>query len=172
MPGPCAGTPRTPLSPAREIRLASYRVSSHCVFMSKPGRRSSSTPEQREQVLRLVAQGVSRRAVAREVFGDERLRGRVDRIIRESEPRGGRFEIEYMLERLAASQPDSSSVGEERPTLEDLAARYARQLRRRLDDSKDWVSAGELLAFGRLELFLENERLVEEANRLTREPDC
>jgi hypothetical protein len=135
--------------------------------MSRPGRRSSSTPEQREQVLRLVAQGVSRRAVAREVFGDERLRGRVDRIIRESEPRG-----EDMLERLAASQPDTSSVGAERPTLEDLAARYARQLRRRLDDSKDWVSAGELLSFGRLELFLENKRLVEEANQLTREPDC
>jgi hypothetical protein len=137
--------------------------------MPQPGRRSASTREQREQVLRLIAEGVSQRAVAREVFGHERFRGRVDRIVREARLARGRSDVEQMLERLVESTPDTTGADDGSPSLEDLVARYARQLRRRLDDSEERVSAGELLAFARLELFLENKHRVKELNRLTRE---
>jgi hypothetical protein len=137
--------------------------------MPKRGRRLASTREQREQVLRLVAEGESRRSVAREVFGDERLRGRVDRIVREADLGGNGPRIEEMLERLDEPPTDTTHVNDERPSLEDLAARYAHQLRQRLDDPKERVSAGELLAFARLELWIENKRRVEKLNELTRE---
>jgi hypothetical protein len=140
--------------------------------MPKPGRRLASTREQRDQVLRLVAEGVSRRAVAREVFGDERLRGRVDRIVREAELGGRNVEIEEILDRLGELPMDTADEYEDRPSLGDLAVRYARQLRRRLDDPKERVSAGELLAFARLELWIENKHQVERLNRLTRERDA
>jgi hypothetical protein len=132
----------------------------------------ASTREEREQVLRLVAKGVSRRAVAREVFGDERLRGRVDRIVREAELGGSDAEIEEILDRLGELPMETADENEDRPSLEDLAARYARQLRRRLDDPTERVSAGELLAFARLELWIENKHRVERLNRLTRERDA
>jgi len=137
--------------------------------MPKPGRRLASTREQREQVLRLVEEGESRRSVAREVFGDERLRGRVDRIVRESERAGRRSDVERVLERLVESPPDAPGTDDGTPTLEDLFRLYARQLQRRLDDPEERVSAGELLAFARLELWLENKHRVQELNRLTRE---
>jgi hypothetical protein len=137
--------------------------------MPKRGRRLASTREQREQVLALVAEGESRRSVAQRVFGNERLRGRVDRIVRESQRAGSRSEVERMLERLAESPPDAAGTDDGTPTLEDLFTGYARELRRRLDDPEERVSAGELLAFARLELWLENKHRVEELNRLTRE---
>jgi hypothetical protein len=119
----------------------------------------------------LVAEGISRRAVAREVFGDERLRGRVDRIVHEAELSGSRSEIEAVLERLGEPPTDMAEGEEDRPSLEDLAARYGRRLKRRLEDPEERVSAGELLGFARLELWIENKRRVEELNRLTREHD-
>ena len=129
----------------------------------------ASTREQREQVLGLIAEGVSRRAVAQEVFGDERLRGRVDRIVREARLGGGGLNVEQVLEQLVDSAPDSVDAEEAAPNLEDLVTRYAHELRRRLDDPEERVSAGELLSFARLELWVENKKRVEEANRLTRE---
>jgi hypothetical protein len=140
--------------------------------MPRPGRRLASTREQREQVLRLIAEGMSRRAVAREVFGNERLRGRVDRIIHEAELGGSDVEIEKVLDRLGELPMETADKNQDRPSLEDLSARYARQLRRRLDDPKERVSAGELLAFARLELWIENKHRVERLNRLTRERDA
>jgi hypothetical protein len=138
--------------------------------MPKPGRRLASTREQREQVLRLIAEGVSRRAAAREVFGDERLRGRVDRIVREAELSGSRPDVEQVLARLVESPPEGAGADEATPSLEDLFAHYARQLRRRLEDPEERVSAGELLGFAKLELWLENRRSFERVSRLTREP--
>jgi hypothetical protein len=82
----------------------------------------------------LVAQGASRRAVADEVFGDERLRGRVDRIVREAELAGGRSRIDEMLGRLGEPPMETADGNGSRPSLEDLTAQYARQLRSRLDD--------------------------------------
>jgi hypothetical protein len=140
--------------------------------MPKRGRRLASTRKQREEVLRLVSEGTSRRAVAQRVFGDERLRGRVDRIVRDAELGGRRSQVDQVLERLAQSPPDAADADEGAPTLEDLVAHYARQLRRRLSDPEERVSAGELLTFAKLELWLENKHRVERLNRLTRELDA
>src|SRR5829696_5219129 len=47
-----------------------------------PGPRPNTTPAQRERVLALVDAGRSYSAVAAEVFGEARFRGRVERIVR------------------------------------------------------------------------------------------
>jgi hypothetical protein len=47
----------------------------------RQGRRPRWTKAQRERVLELAAQGASQRAIAEAVFGDARLRGRVERIL-------------------------------------------------------------------------------------------
>jgi len=49
--------------------------------MSRLGHSAKSTPAQRAEVLRLHAEGRTIRAIAEEVFGNERFRGRVERII-------------------------------------------------------------------------------------------
>jgi hypothetical protein len=140
--------------------------------MPKRGRRLASTRKQREEVLRLVSEGTSRRAVAQRVFGNERLRGRVDRIVNEARLGSRRSEAEKMAERLVESPPDAAGADEDTPTLDDLVAHYARQLQQRLDDPAERVSAGELLTFAKLELLLENKHRVERLNRLTRELDA
>jgi hypothetical protein len=140
--------------------------------MPKRGRRLASTRKQREEVLRLVSEGTSRRAVAQRVFGNERLRGRVDRIVNEARLGGRRSEAEKMAERLVESPPDAAGAHEDTPTLDDLVAHYTRQLQQRLDDPEERVSAGELLTFAKLELWLENKHRVERLNRLTRELDA
>lgn len=45
------------------------------------GRKPVWTPKQAERVLELAAEGVSQRAIAKEVFGSVRLHGRVERIV-------------------------------------------------------------------------------------------
>jgi hypothetical protein len=49
--------------------------------MARQGRRPRWTGAERERVLELAAQGASQRAIAETVFGDARLRGRVERIL-------------------------------------------------------------------------------------------
>ena len=49
--------------------------------MARQGRRPRWTRAQRERVLELAAQGASQRAIAEAVFGNARLRGRVERIL-------------------------------------------------------------------------------------------
>jgi hypothetical protein len=49
--------------------------------MSSNGRRRKATAAQRAEVERLAAEGLSIRRIAAEVFGDARLRGRVERIL-------------------------------------------------------------------------------------------
>jgi hypothetical protein len=49
--------------------------------MSSSGRRKKATAAQRAEVERLAAEGLSIRQIAAEVFGDVRLRGRVERIL-------------------------------------------------------------------------------------------
>jgi hypothetical protein len=106
--------------------------------------------------------------VAQKVFGVERLRGRVDRIIRESELHGARLQIEHALERLAASQADTSRTDEEIPTMEDLTAQYVRRLQARLDDPR--LGLRRRIAFLRpTRTTTRDKRRLEEANRLTRE---
>jgi hypothetical protein len=50
--------------------------------MSERGRRRAATAEQCAEVRRLASEGVPIRAIAAEVFGDRRFRGRVERIVR------------------------------------------------------------------------------------------
>lgn len=56
------------------------RTSRHEGWM--PGPQPKTTREQRKRVLELVDAGRSYSAVAAEAFGDERYRGRVERIVR------------------------------------------------------------------------------------------
>jgi hypothetical protein len=49
--------------------------------MARQGRRPRWTKAERERVLELAAQGASQRAIAEAIFGDARLRGRVERIL-------------------------------------------------------------------------------------------
>jgi hypothetical protein len=49
--------------------------------MSSTGRRKKATAAQHAEVRRLAAEGLSIRKIAGEVFGDARLRGRVERIL-------------------------------------------------------------------------------------------
>jgi hypothetical protein len=116
-------------------------------------------------VLRLIGAGTSRRDTARRVFGDARLKGRVDRIIRENG-------LEAARAALPRREPawDLGSDEEDVPGIEELFESYGRALRHRLEDPDERVSASELLAFARLERWVENKRTVAELNALTREP--
>lgn len=49
--------------------------------MGSTGRRRKATAAQQAEVKRLAAEGLSIRKIAGEVFGDARLRGRVERIL-------------------------------------------------------------------------------------------
>jgi hypothetical protein len=159
-------TPAKPHARDREIRLALSRISSHGVHMATPGRRPTTTREQREQVLHLFAAGHGRRQVARAVFGDERLRGRVDRILRAADALDPHEALERALERLTVDENGSEGEGSPVPTLEELVPLYARLLKRRLEDPSERVSAAELHTFARLELWVENKRRLQRLNEL------
>jgi hypothetical protein len=98
--------------------------------MPKFGRQFASTPEQRERVLCLVEDGLSRRAAAREVFGDERSCGRVDRIVRRDP--GGPIQPVADRERTDMEYAAGALAGEDRHTAQArvlsraAAARYPR----------------------------------------------
>jgi len=135
------------------------------------GRKPSWTLEQRQEVIRRVGAGESRRGVAGRVFGDEGLKGRVDRIITEERIGGRRADLERLLRSVAQEaespkEPDDDTV----PTLEQLFPHYARGLKRRLEDANERVTAGELETFARLEFRIEQRRMVERLNALTRCP--
>ena len=136
--------------------------------MKQRGRRPLATCAQREEVLRRVRAGESRRSVARAVFGEERLKGRVDRIIREAELGSRRAEAERLLAQLANEPAAQTEPDGDVPTLEELFPPYARALKRRLEDPDERVTAGELETFARLEYRLENKRRLERLNELTR----
>jgi hypothetical protein len=113
-------------------------------------------------VLRLLAAGTSRREAARRVFGSDRFKGRVDRILVASDRAAD-----------TASDGERARVtdGEEPvPALEELYQAYGRSLRRRLADPDERVTAGELLAFARLEHWVENKRTLTRLRELTRDP--
>jgi hypothetical protein len=113
---------------------------------------------------------MSRRRVAREVFGDERLRGRVDRILRDGESADPHTMIEHALERLVEEDAGAQQGDEAVPALEELVPLYARTLKRRLADPNERVTASELHTFARLELWVENKRRLVQLRELTREP--
>ena len=114
--------------------------------------------------------GETRRSVAKAVFGDEGLKGRVDRIVRDDALNGRRDDIERLLRTIrdTSEDPNADSSDDDVPALEDLFPLYARALQRRLEDPQEWVTAGELETFARLEYRIENKRTVERLNRIAR----
>jgi hypothetical protein len=126
-----------------------------------------ATAEQRERVLALIEGGFSYRAVAEEVFGEARYRGRVERIVRASrEPsrRLGLGELRAQLEEELETGGSATSDS----WLEQLVPLYGRALKRRLDAGEP-VSGRELLALANLEARLETKRTIERLNALLRE---
>lgn len=108
-------------------------------------------------MLKLASEGLSQRAIARQAFGNARLHGRVERILRtEQEDKGVRPPSE-------APRADG-----ELPTSEELFTRYLRDLDRRLEQGER-VSAQEIAAIIRVENMLESKRTFEQLRDLTRE---
>lgn len=132
-----------------------------------PGPVPQTSAEQRQRVLELVAGGVSYSAAAEEVFGDRRLRGRVERIVRRD--RDARPKLPSLDELLAQLPDEAEPESEDEPGswLERLVPLFGRMLRRRFEADLP-VSGRDLVALANLELRLENQRQVKRLNDLTR----
>lgn len=133
-----------------------------------PGPPPKTTAEQRERALELVKAGRSYSEVAAEVFGDERFRGRVERIVRRDRTEPPAFPS---LEELLAQRPTVPGDGDAQLSpeswLEELVPLYGAMLKRRLEADLP-VSGRELLALAQLEWRLESQRSVKRLNELTR----
>jgi hypothetical protein len=135
-----------------------------------PGPAPQTSTEQRDRVLALVAAGRSYNDVAAEVFGDTRLRGRVERIVhRERQAGESPPPLDDLLAELLAKkpQPVEHSPAETDSWLEQLVPLYGAMLRRRLETDLP-VNGREILALAQLEWRLENQRQVKRLNKLTR----
>jgi hypothetical protein len=100
--------------------------------MQRKGRPPTWTPEQRDQAYALADEGMPQRAISKQVFGDERYRGRVERILRERHIARPAPSLE---DELAASVP-LDEVGHELAALDvtgvrALLERFERSLRER-----------------------------------------
>jgi len=101
--------------------------------MTRRGRPRASTETQRERVRRLAADEWSRRQIAKDVFGDARYRGRVERILRLTPRRLSAVaqptdDAQLMTDRLPAAANGGSS-------LPGLVDRYRRSLARDCEPS-------------------------------------
>jgi hypothetical protein len=136
--------------------------------MDAMGRPRASTPEQCLRVRVLAEEGFSKREIAERVYGDRRLYGRVERILkREGTISNGvdlnREELLARLETLAQELQEADL-----PDLDELTDLYKRRsLKKRLEETPEKVKASELAALFRLELQLENRRAYERIRRLT-----
>jgi len=120
--------------------------------------------------LALVDCGRSYSAVAGEVFGEARFRGRVERIVRRERNRTPALPaLDDLLARLVRAERGGAAGPEQDSWLEQLLPLYGAMLKRRLAADLP-VSGRELLALAQLEFRLENKREVEQLNALTREP--
>jgi hypothetical protein len=132
------------------------------------GRRAASTADERLRVHVLAGEGFSQREVAERVFGDRRLHGRVERILKhdravsadpEQELRG----LFARLETLAAELK-----GAEIPELGELVDLFKRRsLQERLERAREGSCVGARGALFRLELQLEHRRAYERVRKLT-----
>lgn len=133
-----------------------------------PGPPPKTTSEQRERVLALVDGGRSYTDVAAEVFGDPRLRGRVERIVRRDRSGGAALpSLEPLLSQLRLEEPENGKRVEAESWLEQLVPLFGAMLKRRLEADLP-VSGRELLALANLEWRLENQRQIERLNAMTR----
>ncbi len=108
-------------------------------------------------MLELALTGESQRAIAETVFGDRRLLGRVERILR--------------AERRRAQAPRDGEAPRRGtvPTAEELFARYLLDLDERMGRGER-VGASEIAAIIRVETMLKNRRRYEQLRELTRDP--
>ncbi|MDX6413665.1 MAG: hypothetical protein QOH23_1075 [Gaiellaceae bacterium] len=92
--------------------------------MGDGGRNRVATAAQCAEVERLSRQGASVRAVAKQVFGDVRYRGRVERILHAAVP-SNRLEAAH-VDDLAGSAPPAETVPAVRAALSRYSARVER----------------------------------------------
>jgi len=131
-------------------------------------RRPSFTYEDRLRVRVLAEEGFSQRDIADRVFGDRRLHGRVERILKRErtvgrDPDQELRELLGRLETLRAELHDADI-----PDLYELVEVFARRsLQARLEREPEEVRASELAARFKLQLQLENRRQYERIRTLT-----
>src|SRR5205814_10227237 len=106
--------PRSPFARDREIRVRfltlfeparrsdTVRTAGRVYGMKRRGRPRAATVRERERVLALAEEGFSQRSIAERVFGDRRLRGRGERILRRARSRDASLdaELESLVDRL------------------------------------------------------------------------
>jgi hypothetical protein len=126
--------------------------------MNRSGRRRVATAAQCAEVRRLAAEGASIRAIAAEVFGDTRLRGRVERILKEPATIPSRPASEPLW-------PEDAGVSAE--TVPAVRAAL-RQYLIRPQRGEVQPSAGEMVKLLDLERRLQAIEAIEELNELTR----
>jgi hypothetical protein len=133
------------------------RLSDKCVLMSKTGRQRVATDEECTRVRMLAAEGVSLRRIAEEVFGDRRLRGRVERILQATEmSRGSGVPVTEVMASL-----------ETLPTVRVALARYLA----RVAGGEVSPSVGEMVKLLDLERRLQALEALDEIKALTRAVD-
>jgi hypothetical protein len=104
--------------------VGAVRLSFDVVGVMDGGQNRVATFAQCAEVERLSRQGASVRAVAKEVFGDVRFRGRVERILRTAVP-AAPLEAAY-LDDVAGSRPPAETVPAVRAALSRYSARVER----------------------------------------------
>lgn len=128
------------------------------------GRPSSCTREEREQVLALAADGLSQRTIADQVFGDERYRGRVERILRAQAMPRPQLDSELSANEGAIDDGfDALDVSVAR----ELVARFERSLA----ESEEVVPPAEIERLLRIKRQLDAMETVARLRGLLRDPE-
>ena len=125
------------------------------MLMSRSGRRRVATSAQCAEVKRLAAEGASIRAIAARVFGDTRLRGRVERILNEPAPAPTGHENDAI--------PGEAVSAETVPTVRAALRQYLVRLQR----GQVQPSVGEMVKLLDLERRLQAFESLERLNELT-----
>lgn len=133
---------------------------------SMRGRPARATAAQRAEVQRLAAEGAPIRAIAEQVFGDRRYRGRVERILHRPD-RASKIAPPGPGAAGPAAQPRQASPLEATAT---IRAAFDRQIERIAADLAE-PSPGELRTVLDIQRRLEAREAVERLNALTRQPD-
>lgn len=129
--------------------------------MKRKGRPPAWTPGQREHVLALAAEGETQRAIAEQVFGDARYRGRVERILREQAiPSRESGNAQRMAEAELLASFDASDVSLAR----QLVGRYERSLA----ESDEVPALADIERLLRIKRQLDAAEMVQRARELTR----
>jgi hypothetical protein len=126
--------------------------------MSRSGRKRVATLAQCAEVKRLDAEGASIRAIAAQVFGDARLRGRVERILKEPATSASRPAREAHL------TEDAAVSAETVPAVRAALRQYLTWLQR----GEVQPSVGEMVMLLDLERRLQTFESIQQLNALAR----